>query len=126
MKIAISTDNNLVSAHFGRCPQFTIVDIENNEVIKKEIIANPGHAPGNIPAFMNNLGTDVIVAGGMGIKAQDLFQNYNIKVVIGVQGNVDDTIKKILDSTLIGGESLCKPGAGKGYGIPKEKDENEN
>ena len=28
MKIAISTDGDFVSAHFGRCPSFTIVDIE--------------------------------------------------------------------------------------------------
>ncbi|MBU1147322.1 MAG: dinitrogenase iron-molybdenum cofactor, partial [Candidatus Omnitrophica bacterium] len=52
MKIAISTDGDLVSEHFGRCPTFTIVDIEDSEVKNKELVSNPGHQPGAIPQFL--------------------------------------------------------------------------
>jgi len=51
MRIAISTDKGFVSAHFGRCPSYTIVDIEERKVIKSEEIANPGHSPGFCPVF---------------------------------------------------------------------------
>jgi len=45
MKAAISTDAGSVSAHFGRCPDFTIVDIENGKILYKEVVENPGHQP---------------------------------------------------------------------------------
>jgi predicted Fe-Mo cluster-binding NifX family protein len=73
MRIAISTDGDNVSAHFGRCPSFTIVDIDDGTIKKKEVIENPGHQPGVIPQFLHKRGVDCIVAGGMGIRAQGFF-----------------------------------------------------
>ncbi|MFC1674961.1 NifB/NifX family molybdenum-iron cluster-binding protein [Candidatus Omnitrophota bacterium] len=129
MRVAISTDGDLVSAHFGRCPSFTIADIEGDKLIKKEVVANPGHQPGFIPKFLNDQGVEVIICGGMGMRATGFFEELGIKAIVGVSGKVDDVIKKLQNGTLEGGESLCKPGAGKGYGLnkticdhPNEKD----
>jgi predicted Fe-Mo cluster-binding NifX family protein len=121
MKIAISTDGEYVSAHFGRCPSFTIVDINDGKVVSREVINNPGHHPGFLPQFFNEKGVECIVAGGMGNKAIDLFNQYDVKKIIGITGKVEDTISQILEGTLKGGESLCKPGGGKGYGIEKKE-----
>ena len=121
MKIAISTDGEMVSAHFGRCPSFTIVDIEEENVVQKEVIENPGHQPGYIPQFLHERGVGYIVAGGMGMRATDLFQQMGIDTVVGITGRVDDVVEEILAGTLKGGESLCKPGAGKGYGVEKDE-----
>ena len=121
MRIAISTDGEVVSAHFGRCPSFTIVDIEEKKVVGKEVIENPGHQPGYIPRFLHEKGVGYIVAGGMGMRATDLFQKMGIDTVMGITGRVDDIIEEILAGTLKGGESLCKPGAGKGYGVEKDE-----
>lgn len=121
MKIAISTDGDFVSAHFGRCPVFTIIDVDNNQVMKKETIQNPGHHPGFLPEFLKNKGVNYIIAGGIGGKAQTLFVENNIKAIMGVSGKVDDIIKEFLKGTLQGGESLCKPGVGKGYGMDKSE-----
>jgi predicted Fe-Mo cluster-binding NifX family protein len=126
MKVAISTDGTMVSAHFGRCPSFTILEIEEGKVTSKSDVPNPGHAPGFIPRFLHEQGVGCIVAGGMGRRAQDLFSQTGIDTVMGVSGGVDDVIKKILDGTLKGGESLCRPGAGKGYGVDKEECDHEN
>ena len=119
MKIAISTEGDYVSAHFGRCPSFTILEIKNGEITGKEIINNPGHHPGFLPQFFNEKGVECIIAGGMGMKAVDLFNQYNIKQIVGITGRIEDTISQILSGTLKGGESLCKQGDGKGYGIDK-------
>jgi len=119
MKIAISTDNEQVSEHFGRCPEFTIVTVENNQVIKKEVIPNPGHHPGFLPEFLKEKGVSVIIAGGMGGRAQELFNQQGIKTVVGVAGSVADVIKEYLNGALKAGASLCQPGAGKGYGLDK-------
>ncbi|OGS33900.1 MAG: dinitrogenase iron-molybdenum cofactor [Elusimicrobia bacterium RIFOXYC2_FULL_34_12] len=119
MRIAISTDGGSVSAHFGRCPSFTVVDIENGKVAKKEFVANPGHQPGAIPLFLHEKGVECIVAGGMGGRAEEFFQQYKIRTVVGISGSIEEVIEKLRNGTLVGGESLCKPGAGKGYGVEK-------
>jgi predicted Fe-Mo cluster-binding NifX family protein len=119
MKVAISTDRNKVSPHFGRCPQFTIVEIENNKLVDKKIIENPGHHPGYLPQYLNEIGVSCIIAGGMGMRAKELFSQTGIEAVLGVEGDVEEIIGKIIDGSLEGGESICQPGLGKGYGIEK-------
>ena len=119
MKVAISTDNDCVSAHFGRCPLFTIIDIEDGKVTKQESIENPGHHPGLIPKFLNEKGVQCIIAGGMGMRASGFFHEYGIETIVGIQGVISEVIQKLQDGVLKGGESLCKPGGGKGYGLDK-------
>ena len=62
MKFAISTDSGQVSAHFGRCPQFTIGTIEDGVYVGQEVIENPGHHPGFLPEFLGNMGVKFIIA----------------------------------------------------------------
>ncbi len=119
MKVAISTDGDLVSTHFGRCPSFTIVELVDGKVINRVVIENPGHMPGYIPQFLHERGVECIVAGGMGMRARSFFDEVGIQVILGVSGKINDLIEEIKNGTLKGGESLCKPGAGKGYGLDK-------
>ena len=119
MKIAISTEGDFVSAHFGRCPCFTIIEVKEGKIIGREVIDNPGHHPGFLPQFLNKKGVSAIVAGGMGQRAVDLFAEAEIKVVVGVSGKIEKIVEKLQNGTLEGGESLCKPGLGKGYGLDK-------
>ena len=119
MRVAISTEGNYVAAHFGRCPNYTIVDIEDNKVANTQAINNPGHMPGAIPQMMNELGVNVMIAGGMGPRAANLFQEYGIDTIVGIQGDIDDVIEQLLAGTLEGAESLCQPGSGKGQGVEK-------
>ena len=119
MRVAISTDGDFVSAHFGRCPLFTIVDINNGKLEKKEIVENPGHEPGFIPQFLNQRGVNCIVAGGMGARASGFFEELGIKAIVGVSGKISDAIDMLVKGRLKGGVSICSPGAGKGYGLDK-------
>lgn len=119
MRIAISTDGDSVSAHFGRCPFFTIVDIEESNVTGKERIGNPGHHPGVLPRFLSQRGVKCIIAGGMGQRAQELFSEEDIERIVGISGSIDSVIESLRAGTLKGGESLCQPGKGKGYGVGK-------
>jgi predicted Fe-Mo cluster-binding NifX family protein len=119
MRIAISTDGGFVSAHFGRCPGFTLAEIEDNRVIKKELLENPGHQPGFLPQFLNEKGVECIIAGGMGQRARMLFNQHNIQTIMGITGTIDTVLSQLCDGTLEGGESLCQPGKGKGYGVDK-------
>jgi len=119
LKVAISTDGELVSAHFGRCPAFTVVEFEGAKIVSRQVVDNPGHHPGFLPQFLKEKGVDVIIAGGMGQRAQMLFDESGIKTIVGISGPVKEVIGQAVAGTLQGGESLCKPGAGKGYGLDK-------
>lgn len=121
MKVAISTDNNYVSEHFGRCPEFTLVDIENSIERSRETIGNPGHYPGNIPKFLHKKGVGCIVCGGMGPRAIGFFNELGIETKTGVTGSIDEVIKKLENGTLEAGNSACSPGEGRGYGIDKSE-----
>ena len=121
MKIAISTDAGFVSAHFGRCPSFTIAEIEEGKVLKIEEINNPGHQPAFLPNFLAERGVSCIICGGMGNRAQMLFAEKEITPIIGVTGKIEEAIEKFVQGKLEAGESSCKPGAGKGYGLEKEE-----
>lgn len=121
MKIAISTDGENVSSHFGRCPSFTIVEIENGELLSKEVVNNPGHHPGYLPQFFSDMEVKYIIAGGVGRRATGFFNEMGIETIVGVAGRVDDVINKMLKGELKGAESFCIPGAGRGYGIEKDE-----
>lgn len=125
MKLAISTDGDFVSPHFGRCPTFTIVDIEGGTAKNIKQLDNPGHHPGYIPKFLSDKGVKVIIAGGIGRRAQGFFDELGMTAIIGVSGRVDDVIKEFINGTLKSGESLCSPGAGKGYGVEKDECDHE-
>jgi len=116
----------MVSAHFGRCPSFTLVEVKDNEVINRSSIDNPGHHPGFLPQFLHDKGINVIVAGGMGMSALNLFNQVSIDTIVGVSGSIEDVINKIANGELESGESLCNPGAGKGYGVEKTECEHED
>lgn len=110
MKIAISTDGGSVSAHFGRCPSYTIAEIVDGKIVGKEEILNPGHEPGFLPGYLAARGVETIIAGGMGPRAQGLFAEKNIETIIGVEGRVDEVIDRFLNGTLERGQDLCDHG----------------
>ena len=119
-KIAIAVDGNQISPHFGRCPSFVLVDLENKIVVNRENIPNPGHRTGFLPEFLAEKGVQVIICGGMGRRAMDLFSEKGITPMIGIAGEVDKVINDYIEEKLEVGDSFCQPGAGKGYGLEKE------
>lgn len=107
IKVAISTDEESVSAHFGRCQAYTIYEIEEGKILSKEVIPNPGHQPGFLPQFLAEKGVNCIITGGMGPKAQSLFAERGIQTIIGVSGKVEEVIQKFINNALEIGENLC-------------------
>ncbi len=107
MKIAVATQDGAVSPHFGRCPEYTIVHVEDGSVVERTVVANPGHEPGVLPGFLARHGVTCMIAGGMGPRAQNLFSNLNIDVVVGATGPVDDVLRDHICGRLETGEDLC-------------------
>jgi predicted Fe-Mo cluster-binding NifX family protein len=107
-KVAISTDGDSVAAHFGRCQDYTIVEIAEGRIRCREVIRNPGHEPGFLPGYLAERGVTCIVAGGMGPRAQMLFDRQGIETIVGVSGSVEETLQALLRGELESGESLCE------------------
>lgn len=107
MKIAVASDKEMVSEHFGYCEGFKIFHIENNKVVKSEFIENPGHKPGFLPNFLHDKGVNIIIAGGMGGKAVEIFNSKGIEVITGAKGNSETAVNGYLQGTLKSTGSVC-------------------
>ena len=109
MKVVIPTDDNMVSAHFGHCAQFTIYDIDEvqKKVNSKKVIDNPGHEPGFLPRYLADFGINCIIAGGMGSRARQLFDQNNIQTITGATGETDKVIQYYLEGSLENKGSFC-------------------
>lgn len=119
MIVAIATDNKMVAQHFGRCPEYTLFEIIDGTISSEKVIANPGHEPGFLPAYLAKMGVNTIIAGGMGPRAQSLFAAENIESYIGISGDVKDVVEDYLAGKLQSGPSTCdhpQGGHGDGHG----------
>jgi predicted Fe-Mo cluster-binding NifX family protein len=108
MRIAISADTNngldsQVAHHFGRCPHFVFVNVEEGKVTAFEVIDNPfysNHQPGQVPAFIHEQGAEVMVSGGIGRRAMEFFQHYGIQIGTGASGTAGEALQKLLAGEL--------------------------
>jgi len=107
MKIAVASENEMVTEHFGHCESFSIFDAENNQIIKSEFIPNPGHRPGFLPNFLNDMGVNVIISGGMGGGAIEIFNEKGIEVITGAKGNARAAAELYLQGKLKSTGYIC-------------------
>ena len=107
IKIAVASENEMVTEHFGHCVNFNVFEVENDQIIKSESLANPGHRPGVLPNFLNEMGVNVVISGGMGAGAIDIFNEKGIEVIVGASGNAKAAAEAYLSGTLKSTGSVC-------------------
>ncbi len=107
MKIAVASEKDMVTGHFGHCENFNIYDVVDGKIAKSESVPNPGHRPGFLPNFLNDLGVKVIVSGGMGGGAVDIFNSHGIEVIVGSEGKSVVAVEKYLKGELKSTGSVC-------------------
>ena len=87
MKIAVAAMGNTVAGHFGHCENFIFFDTADGAITAVNSVPNPGHRPGFLPNFLADNGAQVIISGGMGGGAVDIFNERGVEVIVGVQGD---------------------------------------
>lgn len=107
MKIAVASTGAMTTEHFGHCENFNLFDAENGVIAKHESIPNPGHKPGFLPNYLGDLGVNVVISGGMGQGAIDIFNMRNIEVITGATGSAEDCAKRYLAGELQSTGSIC-------------------
>lgn len=110
MKIAIPLVQGQLSLHFGHCEKFAVIDTDDNsnEITSREDLTPPPHEPGVLPKWLGDMGVNIIIAGGIGQRAQQLFAQNGIKVVIGASsGTPEELVTAYLQDTLKTGDNIC-------------------
>ena len=107
MRIAVASEGKNVTEHFGHCEGFLIYDAENGEILKEEMVLNPGHKPGFLPNFLADRGVKVIISGGMGGGAFDIFNERDVEVIVGASGVARSAVESYLRGELESTGSVC-------------------
>lgn len=110
MRIAVPVVNGSLCMHFGHCEAFALVDIdpESQAITGQELVAAPPHAPGLLPPWLAEKGAEVVIAGGMGQRAQALFAQSGIEVVVGAPAAPPGQLARAyIDGTLQTGQNVC-------------------
>lgn len=110
MRFAMPISGGLISPHFGHCEQFALIDVdeEKKTIVGKQFVTSPGHEPGLLPVWLADQGVSAIIAGGMGSRAQALFRENRIDVIIGVmEGDPERAVLNYLKGTLATGDNIC-------------------
>jgi len=87
--------------HFGHCETFALLDVNATEkkILNREDIQAPPHQPGLLPPWLVERGAEMIIAGNMGQRAQGMFAQYGMEVVLGATA---ETPEKLVSDYLSG------------------------
>ncbi|HHT77193.1 MAG TPA: P-loop NTPase [Clostridiaceae bacterium] len=105
--IAVAAENKKVTEHFGHCEHFVVFEAQDGQITGEKIYENPGHKPGFLPNYLHDLGVNVIIAGGMGGGAVDIFNEKGIEVIVGATGEAKDAVNAYLIGELESTGSVC-------------------
>lgn len=110
MRVAIPLADGRLCMHFGHCQQFALVDVAdgNARELKVSLVTPPPHEPGLLPRWLHEQGVELVIAGGMGQRAQQIFAQNGIRVMVGAPSDAPEAIvKAFLDGTLQCGGNTC-------------------
>jgi predicted Fe-Mo cluster-binding NifX family protein len=110
MRIAIPLAEGKLTQHFGHCASFALIDADPAEkkILRREDVDAPPHEPGLLPPWLAERGVNMVIAGGMGQRAQHLFQQHGIQVVVGAPVETPEKLAAdYLAGTLQENENIC-------------------
>ena len=110
MKIAIPMVDGVLCSHFGHCEKFTIMDVdsETKKIIERNDVVPPPHEPGLLPRWLADKNVKVVIAGGMGQRAQSLFNEKGVKVIVGAPSkDPESLVMSYLNGSLTLGANIC-------------------
>jgi len=105
---AVPVAEGKLCAHFGHCDQFALVETEKGQIKDKTMHTPPPHEPGVLPRWLHEMGAHIIIAGGMGSRAQGLFSENGIRVITGApQDSPETLVNRYLTDSLVTGANVC-------------------
>ena len=114
IRIAVPVKGDELDAHFGKAQAFRLYNVENNEVVSDVLVDPAGSGHDAIAKFLHLYGVNVVICGGIGNKAVEALNGYDIWVVSGHEGKADDRVAEFLRGELDLGEATCNHDHGDG------------
>lgn len=104
-----------VCAHFGHAPYFVVAELNGVEVVSSRLVVPPAHGEGpcTMPAYIQQLGAQALIVGGLGAGARASLAGMGIEVFGGTSGNAGEALRALARSSLAKGDPTC-PGHGDG------------
>jgi ATP-binding protein involved in chromosome partitioning len=110
MRYAVPVIDGRLATHFGHCEHFALIDADetSKSIVRKELVASPGHQPGLLPVWLAEEGVSAVIASGMGSRAQALFRENRIEVIIGtLEDEPEQAVLDYLQGKLATGDNVC-------------------
>ncbi|MEI3520513.1 MAG: NifB/NifX family molybdenum-iron cluster-binding protein [Anaerosacchariphilus sp.] len=107
MKIAVTYDNGNVFQHFGKTESFKVYEVENNQVVKSEVIGSNGTGHGALAGLLADQGIDVLICGGIGGGAQAALAEAGVELCSGAEGDTDAAVEAYLKGELTSAGATC-------------------
>lgn len=110
IRVAIPVCDGVLSLHFGHCEKFALVDVDPdlNAVVGTTSVVPPPHEPGLFPGWLAERGVNLVIAGGMGGRAQQLFSEAGVKVIVGAESaEPERVVLDFLAGSLVIGTNVC-------------------
>ncbi|MCD8039584.1 MAG: DUF134 domain-containing protein [Lachnospiraceae bacterium] len=92
MRIAVTYENGEIFQHFGHTEQFKVYDVEDNRIVKEQVVDTNGQGHGALANLLLNGQVNVLICGGIGSGAQNALAEAGIKLYGGVSGNADEAV----------------------------------
>ena len=108
MKLAVTYENGSVFQHFGRTEAFKVYEIEDDKVVRAEVIGTNGSGHSALAGVLAELGIDVLICGGIGGGAQAALADAGIEVCAGAQGSADEAVEAYLRGELTDAGVTCE------------------
>ena len=100
MKVAVTYENGEVFQHFGRTPAFKVYEITEGKLVSSEVIDTNGTGHGALAGFLEDIGAEIMICGGIGGGAIAAMNEAGIKVYAGASGSADDAVNAYVAGTL--------------------------
>ena len=108
--IAVPVAGGRLCTHFGHSEWFAVLDVDlaARQILNFRQLDPPIHQPGVLPRWLHNQGVSLVIAGGMGRRAQGIFAEQEIEVIVGAPPeSPENVVRSYLDGDLKLGENVC-------------------
>lgn len=100
MKLAVTYENGQVFQHFGHCRQFKLYTLSDGQITSSEVVDASGSGHGALAGFLQSLGVDTLICGGIGGGARTALAQAGITLYPGVTGEADRQAEALAAGTL--------------------------
>jgi predicted Fe-Mo cluster-binding NifX family protein len=101
-------EQGILDAHFGHCKFFMLIRIKDKEILSQEKVIPPPHEPGVLPRWLAEQGATDVIAGGMGQRAIQIFNQQGVNVFVGApQRSAEELVDGFVNETISFAANYC-------------------